>query len=166
MPYTDGLPAVRRFGADVIDIASKLQETILACSHLGRLCDQLFDVTWREYVINPKDANYYVEKAYWELLKSKADMLKKLEAFKADWDRELVGNYEDSDDGNFDEDCGISKDGSDDGSHDENDAEQVIPPEYIMDTSPDFHPEPDLIDDVDKRADETGFRMLQRLQWL
>jgi hypothetical protein len=171
MSSTDGLPAARRFGPDIMNIASKLQETIPAGGQLSLLCQKLLDATWKEYLTNPKDVNYYVEKTYRESIKGKEALLKKLVAFKADWDRELVGDDGGGSggEGSHDEysDDWVSDGGSDDGSDDGDDTEQAMPPEDIVDSSLHFSPAPDSTDNnTDNSANVAGFRMLLRLQRL
>jgi hypothetical protein len=40
-----------------MDLTGKLAEVVPAGSKLSLLCDELQDVTWKEYVINAKDIN-------------------------------------------------------------------------------------------------------------
>jgi hypothetical protein len=166
MSYTSGLAAPRKYGPDIMDLAGKLAEGVPTGNKLSLLCDELQDVTWKEYVINAKDINYYREKSYRESLPGKDGMLKKLMAVEARWEQELSGEDDD------DEGCGrdeLSSDGdgsSDDGSgngvedeQDEEESGQVVRPEDVMDTSPDFVAALDLTQAANTELTQTGREM-------
>jgi hypothetical protein len=57
MSYASGLAAPGKYGPDIMDLAGKLAKVVPAGSKLSLLCDELQDVTWKEYVINAKDIN-------------------------------------------------------------------------------------------------------------
>jgi len=66
-----------------MDLAGELADVVPAGSKLCLLCDELQDVTWKEYVTNAKDINYCREKSSRESLLGKDKMLKKLIAIAA-----------------------------------------------------------------------------------
>ncbi len=167
MSYASGLAAPRRFGPDIIDLASKLRETAPPNSQLSLLCDKLVKTTWREYVVNAKDRYYYRDKAYRETLKKIENVWKMLVTIETQWDQELLECDEEGS-GDSDEDCGddfaddevsdgeeysdddtleevaYSESGSSGGDESDDESEQVSSIYRTVDISPDHCPAPDL----------------------